>query len=61
MVKKNPSETFVVHIAKVADIAVLDYSDEETSLTDKSGNSIESKKGYRCLLTVSDGQIVYKD
>ena len=47
-------------VGRAADIAVLDYSDEEISLTDKSGNSIESKKGYRCLLTVSDGQILYK-
>ena len=44
-----------------ADIAVFDYTDEGFSLTDKAGNHIESKTGYRCVLTVSDGQIVYKN
>lgn len=43
-----------------ADIAVFDYTDEGFSLTDKAGHHIESKSGYRCLLTVADGQIIYK-
>lgn len=43
-----------------ADIAVLDYTDEGFSLTDKAGNHIESKEGYRCVLTISDGQVVYR-
>lgn len=29
-------------------------------LTDKAGNRLCDTKGYRCVLTVSDGQIVYK-
>jgi len=44
-----------------ADLAVLRFGDEGFCLTDKAGNRAESKKGYRCLLTVTDGQIVYKD
>ena len=44
----------------IADIAVFDYTDEGFSLTDKAGHHIESKSGYRCLLTVADGQIIYK-
>jgi dihydroorotase len=43
-----------------ADICVLDYTDEGYSLTDKQGNHIESDVGYRCVLTVADGQTVYK-
>jgi len=43
-----------------ADMAVLAYKDEGFDLTDKAGNHIKSHNGYRCVLTVSDGQIVYK-
>lgn len=43
-----------------ADIAVLEYGDEGFDLTDKAGNRIYSEAGYRCVLTVSDGTIVYK-
>lgn len=45
---------------RTADIAVLEYTDEGFSLTDKAGNHIESKNGYRCVLTVSDGLVVYR-
>lgn len=47
-------------IGRKADIAVLEYTDEGFSLTDRAGNHIESDTGYRCVLTVSDGRIVYK-
>lgn len=43
-----------------ADIAVFDYANEGFDLTDKAGNRVQSDTGYRCVLTVSDGQIVYK-
>ena len=48
-------------VGRTADIVVLDDTDEGFDLTDKAGNHIESKNGYRCVLTVSDGQIVYQD
>ena len=44
-----------------ADIAVIGECAEPFDLTDKNGNRVQSDKGYRCFLTVSDGQIVYKD
>lgn len=47
-------------VGRTADIAVFDYTDEGFDLTDRAGNHIESKNGYRCVLTVSDGQVVYK-
>ncbi len=50
-----------LEVGKPADVAVFDYTDQPFSLTDKAGNHIENDKGYRCVLTVSDGQIVYKD
>ena len=42
-------------------LAVLEYTDGGFDLTDKAENHIESKKGYRCVLTVSDGQVVYRN
>jgi len=50
-----------LRVGRIADIAVLDYTDEGFDLTDKAGNHIGSQKGYRCVLTVSDGQIVYRN
>ena len=50
-----------LQVGRIADIAVLDYTDEGFDLTDKAGNHIESPKGYRCVLTVSDGQVVYRN
>lgn len=45
----------------IIDIAVIDYMNEGFELTDKAGNHIESEKGYRCVLSVADGEVVYKD
>ena len=47
-------------VGRTADVAVLEYADEGFSLTDKAGNHIESDMGYRCVLTVSDGTVVYR-
>ena len=33
----------------------------EPDITDNAGNQLKSDMGYRCVLTVSDGQVVYKD
>lgn len=43
-----------------ADIAVFEYADEGFDLTDKAGNNIKSTKGYRCVMTISNGDVVYK-
>ena len=45
----------------IADITVLDYTDEGYCLTDKAGNTLEDQQGYRCKLTVADGVVVYRD
>lgn len=47
-------------VGRCADIAVFDYSNEGFDLTDKAGNRIESEYGYRCVLTVSDNEVIYK-
>ena len=46
---------------RCADIAVFEYTDEGFDLTDTAGNHIASENGYRCVLTIADGQVVYKD
>lgn len=43
-----------------ADISVFDSLGGGFSLSDEAGNRIESKNGYRPVLTVSDGEILYK-
>lgn len=45
---------------RCADISVFEYGDEGFSLCDKQDNILESNKGYKCLLTISNGEIVYK-
>ena len=44
-----------------ADIAVFDYANDGFDLTDKAGNHYESRQGYRCILTILNGQILYRD
>ncbi len=45
---------------RTADIAILDYTNEGFELTDRFGNSVQNEMGYRNILTVLDGEIVYK-
>jgi len=46
---------------RAADIAVLDFGKESYDLTDSAGNRMADEMGYRCVFTVVDGQIVYRD
>lgn len=48
-------------VGRCADIAVFDKTHESFDLTDRAKNRVQNQKGYRCVLTVSDGQVVYKD
>lgn len=47
-------------VQRCADLSVLDFADEGFELTDNAGNNIKSDVGYRCVLTVSDGEVVYR-
>lgn len=49
-----------LRVGRSADIAILEYGNEGFSLTDRAANRMESKRGYRCLTTLLDGQIVYQ-
>ena len=50
-----------LRVGRPADIAVLEEGDEGFDLTDKAGNHIGNIEGYRCVLTLSDGQVVYRN
>lgn len=47
-------------VGRCADVAVFEIADEGFDLTDKAGNHIQSNSGYRCVLTVVDGEIAYR-
>ena len=50
-----------LRVGRCADLAVFDYTNEGFDLTDKAGNHIESENGYRCVLAVADGELVYRN
>ncbi len=50
----------LLRVGDRADICLLEYTEEPFDLTDKAGNHIESTEGYRNLLTVIKGEIVFK-
>ena len=50
-----------LQVGRCVDVAVFEYTAEGFELTDKAGNHIVSENGYRCVLTIADGQVIYKD
>lgn len=46
---------------RTADIAVFDYTDEGYDMIDSINNRVYNTKGYKCVLTVLDGEIVYRN
>ena len=46
---------------RTADIAVLAEEPDRYDLTDFYGNRISWEKGYRCKLTIANGEVVFKD
>ncbi len=64
-VTSNPAKVMgmdsgFLEVGKCADVAVLEYADEGFDLTDKAGNHICSEAGYRNILTIANGEIVYR-
>ena len=51
----------LLKVGSPADIAILSWENEPFRLKDRAGNLLESDQGYRCKMTVSQGNIVYKD
>ena len=48
-------------VGRRADVSVVAYSDCGFHITDKAGNIMTDNKGYRCRLTIADGQVVYRE
>ncbi len=53
-------ESGILKIGTPADVAVLEYGYEPFDMTDKSGNRIFGERGYRCVLTIANGEVVYR-
>ena len=49
------SKLMLIPIEKMREL--LDYTDEGFELS----NGVKGEKGYRCVLTVADGEVVYRD
>ncbi len=47
-------------VGRYADISVFDYSGNEFSLTDNSGNTVKDKNSYNCVLCICNGEVVYR-
>jgi dihydroorotase len=63
-VTSTPARTLGVEAGRlfegcVADLCVIGVG-ESFSLTDKEGNTVQSDNGYKCLLTIKNGQILYR-
>lgn len=50
----------ILSVGGCADIAVLEESDNVYDFTDGSENRLSGSTGYRCVLTVADGKLVYR-
>ena len=49
-----------LRVGRQADISVLEWGHETLALTDKYGNSVKSKLGYKNILTIVNGEVVYR-
>ncbi len=58
---KNESEWGYLKVGRCADIAVFDYAEGAFSLKDNCGNIVEDTKSYKCVLTVANGEVIYKN
>ena len=46
---------------RVADVCVIAYEKDSFDLTDDNGNRVRWDNGYRCKLTIANGEVVYRD
>ena len=49
-----------ISIGRCADVSVFTQNGNGFSLTDSQGNTVGNNKCYECVLTVCNGEIVYK-
>ena len=46
---------------RVADVCVIAYEKDSFDLKDDNGNRVRWDNGYRCKLTIANGEVVYRD
>lgn len=46
---------------RVADVCVIAYEKDSFDLTDDNGNRVRWDNGYRCKLTIANGEVVFRD
>ncbi len=47
-------------VGRCADLCVLEYADAPFDLTDAAGNRACSQQGYRNVLTIANGEVIYR-
>ena len=47
-------------VGAAADVTLLQWTDAPVDLTDRYGNRVTSEAGYRCFMTVRDGNVVFE-
>ena len=50
-----------LQVGRPADIAVFQLGNAPFRLKDEAGNNLQNESGYRCTLTVADGDVVYRE
>lgn len=50
----------VLEPGRPSDITILRFTDSKMDITDKKGHTLQSDKGYVCMLTVCNGYVVYR-
>ena len=49
-----------LQVGRTADIAVVAYEDDRYDLTDFYGNRVAWEQGYKCRLTIANGEVVFR-
>lgn len=57
----NPkAESGFLKVGGIGDIAVFDENGDSFDLTDKAGHHVSCPNSYRCVMTIIEGEIVYR-
>ena len=57
----DKEEWFGLRVGAKATLSVMEWGDTQIDIFDRAGNSLTSKKGYLCRMTVKNGQILYRN
>lgn len=57
----HKEEWFGLCVGAKATLSVMEWGDTQIDIFDRAGNSLTSKKGYLCRMTVKNGQVIYRN